>query len=466
MEVQERVDREINLVELFWQFLLSWRQIICFGIIFAVLLGGLKYVRDVRIYQASQNVDIEQQEESLPEAEMQQVLEARNLMARIEEYENYLDNSTLMQINLYEKPVVELQYYIDSDYTFNYTQDTQNDYTTALMALYYNYIISGEMNSKVAKEVGLSVSEADVSELWSISQAENSMSIKFTCPQKEKMDDVAEIIKGQLDKKETEFQEVGAHKLKLMDESENVIVDYGLIDRKNTISNNIATINTQLNTLKTGLTEQQLALVENKQAEEESELVAAKPKISKKYTVLGAVLGIFLIAVWIACKMLFTAKLQSPEEIRALYNARLLGAVGIQPRKKPFLSMIDNKILGIKNRRKKKLTVQQQVKVIVANIALYCKQEEIDCIYMSGSEFENMDSGIIDMLRRELSAQGIQVKEGGNIFYDAESLKLSTEMGHIVFVEQVGKSIYDEILNELNLAKEQKNNILGVVVLV
>ena len=49
MEVQERVDREINLVELFWQFLLSWRQIICFGIIFAVLLGGLKYVRDVRI---------------------------------------------------------------------------------------------------------------------------------------------------------------------------------------------------------------------------------------------------------------------------------------------------------------------------------------------------------------------------------------------------------------------------------
>lgn len=466
MEVKERVDREINLVELFWQFLLSWRQIVCFGIIFAVLLGGLKYVRDIRIYQASQNVDIVQQEDSLPESEMQQVLEAKNLMARIEEYENYLDSSALMQINLYEKPVVELQYYIDSDYTFNYTQDTQNDYTAALMALYYNYIISGEMNSKVAKEVGLSVSEADVSELWSISQAGNSMSIKFTCPQKEKMDDVAEIIKSQLSKKETEFQEVGSHKLKLMGESENLIVDNTLIDRKNTISNNIATINTQLNTLKAGLTEEQLALVENNQEEAENKLVVVKPRVSIKYTMLGGVLGIFFIAVCIACKMLFTAKLQSPEDIRMLYNTRLLGEVAILPKKKTFLSRIDNKILEMKNRRKKKLTVQQQVKVIAANIVLYCKQEEVGCIYMSGSEFESMDSGILDMLKKELSAQNILVKEGGNIFYDAESLKLGTETGNMVFVEQVGKSIYDEISNELSLAKEQKNNILGVVVLV
>ena len=36
----------------------------------------------------------------------------------------------------------------------------------------------------------------------------------------------------------------------------------------------------------------------------------------------------------------------------------------------------------------------------------------------------------------------------------------------MIFVEQTGKSIYDEISNELNLAREQKNQILGVVVLV
>ena len=32
METQERTEREIDLIELFWKVLLGWRQIICIGI--------------------------------------------------------------------------------------------------------------------------------------------------------------------------------------------------------------------------------------------------------------------------------------------------------------------------------------------------------------------------------------------------------------------------------------------------
>ena len=85
---------------------------------------------------------------------------------------------------------------------------------------------------------------------------------------------------------------------------------------------------------------------------------------------------------------------------------------------------------------------------------------------MTGSEYENVDSVILDMLKKELYSQEVQIREGGNIFYDAESLKQGTEIGNILFVEQKGRSIYDEISNELNLAKEQNNYILGFVVLV
>jgi hypothetical protein len=104
--------------------------------------------------------------------------------------------------------------------------------------------------------------------------------------------------------------------------------------------------------------------------------------------------------------------------------------------------------------------------MVTANIALSCKQQGIDCIFMTGSEFEKADATVLAMLKQELSTQGIQVKEGGNIFYDVESLKQGTEIGNILFVEQKGESIYDEISNELNLANEQKNNIVGFVVLV
>ena len=103
--------------------------------------------------------------------------------------------------------------------------------------------------------------------------------------------------------------------------------------------------------------------------------------------------------------------------------------------------------------------------MIAANISLSCKQQSIKQIYMTGSEYENMDAIILNMLKQELAAQDVQVMEGGNIFYDADSLKKGTEIRNILFVEQTGQSIYDEITNELNLAKEQKNQIIGVVVL-
>ena len=109
MEMQERGEREINLMGLIWQTIFGWRQIICFGVIFAILLSGAKYFKDIQGYKKEKS-SVGQEEVVLPDEEMQQVLEARNLMSRIEEYEGYLETSALMQINPYEKPLVELQY--------------------------------------------------------------------------------------------------------------------------------------------------------------------------------------------------------------------------------------------------------------------------------------------------------------------------------------------------------------------
>lgn len=468
MKAQEKVEREINLKELFWQILFGWRMFICFGVVFAVLLGGVKYKKDFKNYQTSQQeIDLESIENELTEKEIQEVQEAKRLMERIEEYENYLENSALMHINLYEKPVVELQYYIDSDYTFNYTQENENDYTNDLMNQYVNYIVSGKMGEKVIKEANLAITQVDVSELWTISQVGNSILIKFTCPDAQKMNEVAKSIESLLKKKETEFQEIGSHKLKLLGESQNVVVDTGLIDRKNSILNNISALNSQLKTIKANLTDSQLNLLKSEQESTKNDESKDNltPRINFKYMILGAILGIFIVCALIVCKMLFTVKLQNSEDIYFLYNTRLLGEIYIPKEKKGFLSIIDNKLWELKNRKRKKLTIQQQVKIVAASIALFYKQKELKCIYITGSEYESLDKCIIDMLKKELFLQNVEIKEGGNILYDTESLKLGTEIKNIIFIEQIGQSIYDEISNELNLAREQNNDILGIIVL-
>lgn len=468
MRTQEKTEREINLADLFWNILFNWRKVVCFSVMIALLICGIKYILDNRNYHAAQSIGTTQGTIILTAEEQEQIEDGIVMIERIQNYQKYLNESALMQIDPYKKPIVELQYYVESDYTYNYTQDNQNDYTGNLMSLYYNYIRSGEMSSKLIKAINLSISQADFSELCSVAQSGSTMVVTFTWVDEKKLDEISEFIKSQLLEKESEFQEVGSHKLKLLRESKNIVADVDLAEKKNTLSNNIGYINTQLSNLKANMSEEQLNLLRNGGEVEAGtpELEIPKPVLSKKYFLLGAFLGIFLVCAWVACKMLFTARLQNPEEIRALYNTRLLGEVTVKSKKKRFLSVIDDKLLAIKNRRKKKLSVEQQVKVIAANISLSCKQQGIENIYMTGSEYENADTATLDMLKQELTSQNIQVKEGGDIFYDAESLKQGTEIGNMIFVEQTGKSIYDEISNELNLAREQKNQILGVVVLV
>lgn len=464
MEVQENMEREINLIELFWNILFRWRQILCFFVCFSVLISGAKYAGDIIKYKAAQNVEAEEIE--LTSEEQEQVEAAKGMIERIENYEQYLNESVLMQLDPYAKPVIDLQYYVESDYTYNYTKDNHSDYTGDLMALYYNYVKSGEMSNKVIKDAELSISQADFSELCSVTLNGSTMAVAITWNDEKKLEEISKILKSELDKKEKDFQEVGSHRLKLLRESQNVIADTDLAEKKNNFSNNVTNINTQLNTLKTNMSEQQLNQLQNEVGLEDKKLEeTAQPGFPYRYMILGGCLGVFLFCCWIACKFIFEAKLQNPEEIKTFYNVRLLGEITIQPKKKRFLSVIDDRLLEIKNRRKKKLSVEQQIKMIAANISLSCKQQSIKQIYMTGSEYENMDAIILNMLKQELAAQDVQVMEGGNIFYDADSLKKGTEIRNILFVEQTGQSIYDEITNELNLAKEQKNQIIGVVVL-
>lgn len=467
MESKDKMEREINLAELFWNILFSWRQIICSALIFAILLTGIKYFRDKSTFLAAQKNDSAQEEVQLTSEEEEQIESAKIMMSRIENYQKYLDESALMQINPYEKPIIELQYYVESDYTYNYTRDNRADYTGDVMALYCNYVRSGEMSDKIIKAAKLSVSQADFSELCYAIQNGNTMAITIAWAETEKLDEISDLVKNELIQKETDFQEVGSHKLKLLRESKNVIADTDLAERKNLFSNNVANINMQLNSLKTNMSEQQLKLLqnENESGNEINEVIMDKPSINEKYMFVGLVFGLCLMCFLIVLKTIFNEKLQVSQEICDLYNIRMLGEISLQLDRKRFMSFVDNKLLEIKNRRKKKLSKEQQIKVIAANILLTCKQQKIEHIYMTGSEYEDIDTKTLDMLKAELVAQNVHVTEGENIFYDAESLKQGTEIGNLLFVEQTGKSIYDEIFNEVNLAKEYKNYIIGFVIL-
>lgn len=333
--------------------------------------------------------------------------------------------------------------------------------------MYSNYINGGELAQKVIEDAGLSITPENFQELLTVTQGESNIFISICYTDAEKMEAISNIVKTFLTQKEKEMQAVGSHSLKLIEQSQNVVVDNALVEKKNTIYNNVTSLNSQLNTLKTSMSSELLMLFDLEINEMRGEIEEVEvPSFNIMYVILGVFLGVFLVCAWIVCKVIFTAKLQTSEEIRVLYGVRLFGEVSVSDRKKRFLSAIDDKILAFKNRKKKKMTKDQQIKIVSANIALSCKQRDIDSIYLTGSEYENVDKTILDKMKKELSLKNIKVKEGGSISYDAVSLQSGIEIGHILFVEQTGLSIYDEIHKEINLVKEQHSDILGFVVLV
>lgn len=474
MEIHERMEREVSLGEIFWKVLLGWRSIICAGLVFAILISGVKYLKDVRVYEASKNITgMPKTEIELTKEESEKVSAAKELKQRITEYENYMENSVAMQVNPYAEEVVELQYYVKSDFVINYTKDMQHDYTDDISAMYCNFIGSGAVSQKVTEELGMDISQEDFSELLELEQEEASASIYVTIGgmAKEELEQVSDILDSLLKEKEKELQQIGSHQLVLVDKNINVIVNQDLADKRNAVLNNISALEKQLNSLKTAMTPNQLAVLNEEEETEKSESIntqtaIVKPVFSIKYAILGVVVGMFCVCVWIVMKMLFAARLQNVDEIRKLYGVRLFGEIAVSQSKKRFLSGIDNLILRLKNRGRKKMSLEQQLKMAVANIVLSCKQHNTSCIYITGSEYENMDSAVVNALKKELQEQGIKIAEGENIFYDADSLKQAAENRYILLMEQTNISVYNEIDNELRVAAEQKINVLGAIVLV
>ena len=93
-----------------------------------------------------------------------------------------------------------------------------------------------------------------------VSQISETLYISFSYQDTDKLQDISNVIKSLLEQKSSELQEVGSHKLELISESQNMIVDSTLIEKKNNMASNVSTLKTQLQTLKAGMTPEQLAV--------------------------------------------------------------------------------------------------------------------------------------------------------------------------------------------------------------
>lgn len=463
--------REISLRHLFWKVMLGWKLWIVCALLFAILLPGVKYAKDARAYNAAQQPQPDNtQEVVFTKTEQQQIDDVKSLQVLLDKNSVYMQESLLMNIDPYQEHVLELKYYVDSDYIYNYSKDNRQDYTSAITYAYVDYAARGLNQKEIWQDVNTKAEDKYLAELVSASvDSDNTFSVLVRYTDDKSLQSVSKAIQKELKGRHADIEaQIGSHKLVLVSENYQVRTDSDLANSQNSVASLLKSYRDQISTLTSTMTEEQLKVVDSELAEERADateeetpepVAVSAPVLSKKYIVLGLVMGIFLAALYLVCVAVLSNKLQQAEELVRFYKLRQFGVLTQGKGAKGITGFL----LRIKYRNQKMLSADASIQLAISNIELYCKNEGITKLFLTGSEIERVDRATITKIVEGLSAKGIQTVYGENICYDAAAMREASEAGHVVLVEITDVSIYQEIEKELRMLKDWNVDVAGCV---
>lgn len=470
MENKDIKEREVSLQELLWQIAFDWRRLLLCAVIIGILAGTVRFTGDFKTYKnakASEQMTDKATEVPLTEEERILVQDAKILQNSLNESREYMQNSILMSIDPYQENVLVLQYYVDSDYTFNYTTENAINYTDAIVSAYTEHANGGAMAAKIVETLGLDCEARYMEELIGAAavSTDQVFSVEVVYPDSELLEAMSGVLKAELAEQTTAINDnIGSHSLKLL--SENIVVraDAQLAAQQKNIQDMLTTYRTQLTAITGTMTEDQLKelgreVSKDAELEEIPPVVVPKPEISVKYIVLGVMAGLFLSMIWTVCKVLFAGKLQQSDEIADIYGIRLFGIL----KEDKNWTGIDKLLMRLKNRRYISLSKEEYLDIVCSNMELACRDDNINSICLCGTELKSIPEALMKVIISRMDNVGIKVTPGGNIRYDMAALRQVKEIGTVVILEQTGVSGYQEIDKEIKTFAEQNVKVLGCV---
>ena len=479
---QERI---ITIADLIREIVRRFWIVIVLAILFAVLLGGYKYIKDSRA--VSQQEDIQYPADSpadnLSEEEQKEVDNILLVEDNMLEQQRYVDKSILMKIDPYDESIVTLQYYFDIG---KYVDTSSENYKSNLLDLYQSYVNNGMLVSDlinrgadlegqylaelISCEVQSGITKDNTSEMIVLEERATSFTVKIINEDEESCRKLADQVEGCIEDYQARLNTpVGQHDLVLMNESYSNVVDNKLLTYKLDRVNSIVAMQERIDTLKETLSPEQLDIVESniEQARTESDREAGELEqdtdtvvsVSKKYVAVGALGGIVLACLFIIISYIMRGTINKAEDLQYLYNIRILGRINFRIKKNIFLSLW-NRIIG---RPEDSLSIEEQIAFLKANLKLVCEKNQIGKILLSGYEAEQ--SEYLKDAFSILDQCGVRVEYVKDLFASPEALNKLSEFDNIVFVERIRKSRYTEIVKEIEICAEQDINILGAVVI-
>lgn len=473
-------EHEIDLIDIFWRVLFQWRKLLICGIIGAILLIGAKigisvYQNETRfIYTGEESVN--EIKHSLKLDEIPVVEYLLDMYEQVDQDEKILRESAKYKVDAYNLKTLSLKYRLDiKNISLLDINDVQTDAATAY-SIYANEVSSaivGLANNNVLfqevfKEVSGSVTETDYDSLisfWSSSNVIINVQVILFDGMTE--EHVEKAVLKYLEKITAEYDGQVSLSVHALDKNVFFATNQDLAKERADLAKKIYDEKIIVQTIRNSLSEEQEDYVNKVRIIRDGELGKGQdvPTLGigsiVKSGILGLFLGVIAVAGIVALKCLFCGKLMQRDQLK---DMEVLGIMERKENKQNYRGL-DKKLHQWHRRDIVSRTADQKLKATETAIAIACEQHNTNSLCVSGTSLSMVDNNCVQTLINSLQKRGIEITLVDNIYYDAEALGRCAAVGFVVFIEQINKSILNEIKHERARATQMNIHELGVVLL-
>lgn len=481
--------QEIDILDLLATVLFHWR-----GLILSLLLGTIIFAgigvanamqRSAELAQEGQalpkqQVSAEQRKEELlnklTEAEL---INVENVLLYEQQYATrveYQQNSFFMQSDPYHMNVADLIFQINAD-------DLEKAYN--IKEVYENILRSIELRSIITE----ATKSAGVDDFLSLinygdvkTDGSNVIHVYIKHSDIDTCRKLASIVVNYISNKRDNLgQLVGEHDIVLIDESYGELVDVDIMNQQRNLQTDISNLKTAASKLIKDFSDEEkeyYAILKNEERDETIENTEAaieedlttnpvedSPKmINIKYIIMGAVLFAFIYAFYICLQSITNNKVKVKDDLQDVFGISQLGIIYKDPQNRRLFSFVDYWVMRLYYRNRRKFDKKDSLEYTKVAIQMAVRKNALNQIFFVGCGMTEETKRLSHLLKDELKENNIEVEIADNILYNAQSMKKMENAKAVVLVETVGKTMHQEILQEIQILNRQNIIILGGII--
>lgn len=448
---------EFDPKALFFYILRQWKTLLICGLCFAVLLGGFQaFSARTDSQPASPEVDTSNYtEEYQAYVEKRALNEARLAYAQecVDNFQEYMDNSLLMQVNHQKANTAKATYYV-ADTTPVLPENTAQiqDKSSTLVWLYNDHLKDRTVYENIAAALGIDVKY--LPELITLTPTGSALTISVYHPTLETAGQIMDLLQEELDAFYAQLEEtVGEHSITCTQDTLGEYVDHQLHLTQNNTHNHL--INLQDNLL------YYESLLQNLEA---PELPDSTPEVTEpdtatasplKWAVIGGVIGVILAVVFLFMKSILGSRIHTGSQLTSAFHAPVLGEAICSSAKLSFITRKVNAMEGCLQENS-----DGNFRFIACSLENRCGAARN--ILICGDSDAAISSSLAQSLNSCLS--GIRLQPAGSVLKDADALRALTECDAVVLVAARDDSRSSAVRKMLDQIQSYQKEVLGFIV--